>query len=321
MKTQRILIISPAFNEWASARRLIEEIDSLELSKQVDILLVNDGSTETWDPGFAAETYRSIHQIRVLPLRRNLGHQRAIAIGLAFANAHLNFDCAVVMDSDGEDRPQDIVHLLDAVDDTGNSKIIFAKRKKRSESLLFRMSYYLYLFSFWLLTGLTLRAGNFSVIPQQFIKSLVNASELWMNYPSSILKLRIPYTFVAADRGSRYDGQSKMNYMALVVHGLQAIAIHGERVGVRIIIFCLMLIIALLSAILTVVIIRMFTEMAIPGWATNLIGIFTIILIQVIGLSLFFIFLVLGSRSIYEFIPSRDYLLFIDDAITVYRRE
>ena len=83
--------------------------------------------------------------------------------------------------------------------------------------------------------------------------------------------------------------------MTLVLHGLQAIAIHRERVGVRIIIFSLGSIILLLWAILTVVVIRMFTELAIPGWASNLVGIFTILLIQIIGLSLFFIFLVLGA--------------------------
>lgn len=321
MKTQQILIVCPVFNEWTSVEKLLEEIDGLEINKHVGILLINDGSTEAYHNNSLTKAYQAIQSVQVLPLRRNLGHQRAIAIGLAYADAHLDFDCVIVMDSDGEDRPSDIPKLLEAVDETENSKIIFAKRKKRSESLLFKLSYYIYLISFWLLTGSTLRVGNFSTIPKRFIRSLVNASELWMNYPSSILKLRLPYSHVPADRGSRYDGQSKMSFMTLVLHGLQAIAIHRERVGVRIIIFSLGSIIILLLAILTVVIIRMFTELAIPGWASNLVGIFTILLIQIVGLSLFFIFLVLGSRSIFEFIPSRDFPLFTDDAVTVYQRE
>ena len=75
MKTQRILIVSPVFNEWTSVKKLLEEIDTLELNKQIGILLVNDGSTEAYHSNSLTKAYRSIHNIQVIPLRRNLGHQ------------------------------------------------------------------------------------------------------------------------------------------------------------------------------------------------------------------------------------------------------
>jgi polyisoprenyl-phosphate glycosyltransferase len=42
----------------------------------------------------------------VIKLKRNVGHQRAIAIGLNYvADHHPDIACTVVMDSDGEDTP------------------------------------------------------------------------------------------------------------------------------------------------------------------------------------------------------------------------
>lgn len=321
MKIKRILIISPVFNDWSSVQILINDIDSLDIENRIDVILVDDASTEPYDTYFSDQTYKSINGIHILPLCRNFGHQRAIGIGLAYAYANFDFDCTIVMDGDGEDRPEDIPRLLKAVEETNNSEIIFAKRAKRSESFQFKLFYYFYIFFFRLLTGLSLKAGNFSAVPHQFVRQLVKTSELWMHYSSSILKLKLPFSYIITDRGSRYVGHSKMNFVSFVLHGLQAIAIHRETAVVRIIFFCFSSIIVLVFAVLTVIGIRMFTDLAIPGWTSNLVGIFTIILLQIIALSLFFVFLVLGNRSVYEVIPSYDYLLFIKPCINVYCHE
>ena len=50
-------------------------------------------------------------KIRIIKLRSNLGHQRAIAIGLYGLNFK-NLDGIVVMDSDGEDKVDDISSLI-----------------------------------------------------------------------------------------------------------------------------------------------------------------------------------------------------------------
>ena len=51
----------------------------------------------------------------IIRLRRNVGHQRAIAVGLGFVADELqDADRIVVMDSDGEDLPATIHALLNA---------------------------------------------------------------------------------------------------------------------------------------------------------------------------------------------------------------
>ena len=78
---------------------------------------------------------RAIGRVEVLHLRRNLGHQRAIAIGLAFVEAERPRCRAVVlMDSDGEDAPEDVPRLVARCEQEGRRKIVFAERTKRSES-------------------------------------------------------------------------------------------------------------------------------------------------------------------------------------------
>ena len=172
--------------------------------------------------------------------------------------------------------------------------------------------------AFWMLTGQSIRIGNFSVLPHALVRRLVDASELWIHYSSSILKLKLPYTSVTVDRGTRYFGKSQMNFISLIIHGLQAISIHKEIAAVRLILFSFVAVGAIVFCILMVIGIRMFTDLAIPGWASYLVAIFTVILIQVIGLGLLFIFLILGNRSVFEFIPARDYLHFIDPSIKVH---
>ena len=56
-------------------------------------------------------------QYETLRLRRNLGHQRAIAIGLAHVQQATGCDAVVVMDSDGEDTPEGVAQLLRAYSD------------------------------------------------------------------------------------------------------------------------------------------------------------------------------------------------------------
>jgi hypothetical protein len=73
---------------------------------------------------------------------------------------------------------------------------------------------------------------------------------------------------------------------------------------------CVLIVLSFIG-ILVVVIIRLVTDLAIPGWATNVVALLLIILIQAVTLSLFFIFLVLNNRNNASFLPERDYVHFI----------
>jgi hypothetical protein len=73
-----------------------------------------------------------------------------------------------------------------------------------------------------------------------------------------------------------------------------------------------------LAGIGATVAIRLFTTLAIPGWATMLIGILLVVLLQAIMFSILFVFVILGSRQMTTFLPIRDYAPFVGEPRVLY---
>ena len=212
--------------------RLAEQVASLGVP--VGLLVVDDGSVLAGGPGVVPIDPR-FAWVRVLRLRRNLGHQRAIAVGLCHIEEHIPCEGVVVMDGDGEDRPEDVSRLVAAMGAERNTRIVFGERQRRVERLTFRIFYLLYRLLHWVLTGRGVRVGNFSAIPRVQLESLVVVSELWVHYAAAVLRSRQPWSAIPVTRDRRLDGRSRMNFVALVVHGLSAISVYTDLVFTRIV--------------------------------------------------------------------------------------
>ena len=59
-----------------------------------------------------------------------------------------------------------------------------------------------------------------------------------------------------------------MSFTSLAVHGLSAISVFGDRVGVRGILLSALFFLFTIFSLLGVVSLRLFTDLAIPGWAS-----------------------------------------------------
>jgi hypothetical protein len=237
---------------------------------------------------------------------------------MAYAEDRLGCDTLVVMDGDGEDDPGDVPRLLAKCREEGNRKIVFAERTRRSESWTFRTFYALYKAAHRLLTGSRVRVGNFSVIPRCRLTSLVVVSELWNHYAAAAFKSRQPYCLVPTRRAKRLHGRSSMNFVALVVHGLSAISVYSEVVGVRLLVFAFGLILLNLSGVAGVVFVRLATDLAVPGWATSAAGLLLVLLIQGVMLALLLSFIILGGRNGTTFLPRREYYHFVQGVRTIH---
>ena len=104
----KFIILIPLYNDWQSLLKLLENIDNQinETDNIFSIVVVNDGSTEKVINDFP--NYKKIHSIRIINLKKNIGHARSIATGLKFILENDDFDYIIPMDSDGEDRPNEI---------------------------------------------------------------------------------------------------------------------------------------------------------------------------------------------------------------------
>lgn len=311
-----IVILVPVFNDWEALKLLLHSIDNalVNLSQEynsVNILIVDDASVSECPNDINSEQFNYLDKIYLLELRRNMGHQRAIAIGLAYVEENLKCQAVLIMDGDGEDDPKDIARLIEKYKEEKHKKIIFARRSKRSEQKYFKFFYGIYKLLYRILTGQRIQFGNFSIIPQKILSRLVVVSEIWNHYASGVLKSRIPYAEIYTTRGHRLAGKPQMNIVSLVTHGLSSISVYAEVVGTRLLISTSAITLSSMMAIAIIVFMRLATNLAIPGWASSMVGIFFIIIMQAVMFSLILSILVLSSRNNFNFVPNRDYKYFV----------
>jgi glycosyltransferase involved in cell wall biosynthesis len=302
--TEQIIILIPVLNDEESLNKLLAEM-AVSLKEFPDskftVLAADDGSSDNMKIQAPSQ-----FSLKILHLLRNIGHQKAIAVGLAYIKENVTCDKVLVMDADGEDRPEDAVALLkESLNNPG--KIIFAKRRSRQEGSGFRLFYSIYKFAFRILTGKRIAFGNFLVMPKPLLAKVVYYSEIWNHIAGGILKAGLPYSSIVTHRGKRYAGKSKMSFHSLLIHGLGAIAVFIDVIASRLLIFSLALIGFSLLVILAVIGIKSFTDYAIPGWTSTVVSAMLIILLQSFLLSLFTIFLYLSSQSQRKFIPALHY--------------
>lgn len=314
-----LIILIPSFNDWEALEKLLLLIDTIKLPAEIElkIMVVDDFSSQPIPESLSYNNYAQIQTINVLRLRRNLGHQRAITIGLCYIYENLKSDFVVVMDGDGEDNPLEIETLLQVAKQSGNQKIIFAKRSKRSESNTFKIFYFLYQKLYILLIGKEMRVGNFSLIPAPLLKNLVVISEMWNHYSSGVYRSRIPYLEVNIARSKRLAGEPKMNFVSLITHGLSSISVYGDIVGTRGLIGIILLLLLFVIIFLLVLIIKFFTDWDIPGWATYVSGLILISGLQMVLIGTIFSIMILSARNTFYFLPIRDYKYYIDNFISI----
>lgn len=313
---ETVIILVPSKDDHEALSRFVAELSAtLERHRiEAHLVVIDDAShTPIRRSSVHPDNLESPIAVSVVRLRRNLGHQRAIAVGLAYIYERLRpVGTVVVMDGDGEDRPDDVPRLLAAVDAAAGPTIIFAERTRRSESLAFRIGYNSYRLIHRLLTGIPVRFGNFSAIPAQLLSPLVVGSELWNHYAAAVLKVGVPYRSIPTTRARRVAGESRMNVVALVVHGLSAISVFGDVIGVRLLLVGLALGTPLLAAV-GVLGLTLLPNVRLPAWVLAVVGIALIVLVQFSTALLGFVFVVLGSRATTAVIPLRDYRWFVEE--------
>jgi glycosyltransferase involved in cell wall biosynthesis len=217
------------------------------------------------------EGLRELDDVIVLQPPFNLGHQRGIVYALRKMLPRFADDDAVVtMDADGEDRPEDLPRLLAALGEgkEAGHQVVLALRTKRHEPPLFKILYRGFKVLFRALTGATVRTGNYAVMSGGMARRALLHPTFDLAYSSAILALDMPVAFVPCERGRRYQGESKMTYGKLAMHGLRMLMPFTDRIAIRalgaFIVFGLVGIV--LAAV--VVFIKVFTDASIPGWTS-----------------------------------------------------
>ena len=275
-KNSKIIVITPVYEDALSLANLVDDLE-LEYQNKVLVVAIDDGSIKSrLDASLFSQKKL---KVVVLKLKRNVGHQKAIAVGMSYCATIVNKDHKIlIMDSDGEDTPSSSKILLKALDNP-EIDIAVAERKSRIESLRFKIFYVFYKLLFSLFTGQKISFGNFMALKSHSIHRLISMSELSTHIAATVIASKLRIQKFAIDRGSRYEGTSKMNFVGLVLHGFRGLMIFNENVLIRVGIICG--IISLLSVLGIVIAIFLKTVgFSTPGWFSIALGILVIIFLQ-----------------------------------------
>lgn len=305
----KLVVVTPVYEDVEASTKLFQEL-AKEFVQDVYIIAVDDGSVKQ-PLDISAIKSAGLDGV-VIKLKRNVGHQRAISIGLSYAAEHMSENQkVVVMDSDGEDTPISIKELIKPLD-KDTIDVAVAQRKSRVESVKFKTFYVIYKFIFSLLSGKKISFGNFMALKYNAVKRVASMQELGIHIAGTVLSSKLRVELVSLDRGPRYAGQSKMNFVGLVLHGFKGLMIFAEDVLVRVgIASAVVAGLAVFASILAIFL--KIVGFATPGWFSVALGILFLVFLQTGAMTLMMLMLTGVVKS--KGIEPHDYEVFIDEVI------
>ena len=231
-------ILMPCFNDWASVLQLLEKIDNevSNIDGEFDVIIVNDGSNEKIPK--TSKKYKVLKSVKVINMKFNQGHTRSNATGIKYLSRKNDFDYLILMDGDGEDRPEEIKLLIEKASSNKKTSVV-ARRVKRSEGLIFTFFYNLHKLITLIFTGRNINFGHYSCITKEDIINISSKKSLWINYSGTVKKFVKKIDNIPCVRGKRYVQPSKMSFNKLVVHAFSIWAVFKYQVLVRSVLFFL----------------------------------------------------------------------------------
>ena len=240
------IILTPTFNDWKSLSKLLFEIDKniAGLKGNFRTLVINDAST--LKPKLNLKNVKHLRKIKIITLKKNLGSQKSICLGLKYLKKKKTKAIITIIDSDGEDDPKKIKKLINLAKKNPNS-IITANRLKRTENIFFKFLYKLHLLITFLLTGKYIDFGNYCSFNSSNLKKLLLNANLWLACSAGIAKNCSSLKSYYIGRKKRYFDSSKAKFSFLFEHSLNVISVFKSDVQRNCLIFCLILLLIFIS--------------------------------------------------------------------------
>ena len=229
----KVKILIPIYNDWNSAKRLVDNIDKVinDIDCDFSIIIVNDASTQKKPEN--CFNFKNLKSIKIINMLENRGHGRCNAAGLKYIYENEDFDYVLPMDGDGEDRPEEIIQFVEKIKTDPEIPVV-GERIKRSESNLFKFCYVVHKILTFIFTGKLIKFGHFSCIPKSIVKEMVNEKATWNCYSASLVKItKEKRNSIPSIRGKRYFDLSKMSFYNLIIHSFSIISVFKYNVLIR----------------------------------------------------------------------------------------
>ena len=226
---KKFIILIPIYNDWESLKKLLSNInDNIKdiPDTEFSCVIINDSSTTNSSD---IKIPSNIYSIKIINMNENKGHARCNAFGIKYLSKNSNIDYVILMDGDGEDRPEELKLFVNKVLLEPDTSVV-AKRVKRSEGRLFQLLYQIHKYLTLLTTGKLVNFGNYSCLTKIDLDILSTKASLWSSFSGSFKKHIKKYNEINSLRGKRYFGPSQMSLFKLIIHSLSIIAVFRYRV-------------------------------------------------------------------------------------------
>lgn len=237
MSKLKVVIVSPCYYDTLSFLKLRKEVKSI-LSAHPNLehptfVLIDDSAGQ--DPK-VAECIPPLGDVRVITPPYNLGSQGALVFSLRKLSDSMDEKALVItMDSDGQDRPQDLPLLIEPIiqNEPNLQLVSIAVRTHREETLVFKLLYLCFVTFFRLAVGMVVKSGTFACYRGWLLKEVIFHPHFNHVYASSFISLPLERILVPIPRGKRYFEKSRTSYYNLIGHGLKMMIPFTERIAIR----------------------------------------------------------------------------------------
>jgi glycosyltransferase involved in cell wall biosynthesis len=285
----KLSIVIPCYNEQEvlpeTARRLDLLLGDLmsrgKIAEKSNVWLVDDGSQDqTWSiiETLVANSARFVG----VRLSRNRGHQNALLAGLSTADG----DAVISLDADLQDDLRVVEEMIDA--HQNGSEIVYGVRARRDRDTWFKRwtaeRYYGMLR--WLGVAIIPNHADFRLMGRAALAGLSEYSEVNLFLRGVIPQLGFRTTSVYYERQERFAGQSKYPLRKMVAFAIDGVTSFSP-VPLRMIAALGAAVFVVSAAVAVWVLsIRLFTNRAVPGWASILLPIYGLGGVQLLSLGI-----------------------------------
>jgi polyisoprenyl-phosphate glycosyltransferase len=222
------LVIPVYFEELvieAFYRRVLEALAPLEHEFDLEMVFVNDGSTDR-----SLEILLKLHardpRVKILNLSRNFGHQIAITAGID----HISGEAVVIIDADLQDPPEVIMQMLSKWRE-GYKVVYGVREKRRGESIFkrFTAKTFYRIIGYLSDTTLPLDTGDFRLMDRSAVEYLRKMREESRYMRGMISWLGFRQCGVNYIRDPRFAGNAKYTLAKMLRFAFNGITSFSEK--------------------------------------------------------------------------------------------
>ncbi len=278
-----ISVVVPVYRAESCLEELYRRLKAaLEIvSADFEIVLVEDcGGDRSWP--LIKQLAQRDHRVKGIQFSRNFGQHYGITAGLDLCNG----DWVVVMDCDLQDRPEEIPRLYAKAQE--GHEIVVARRGKRNDPLLKRLSSWLYYSVFSWLADMDYdpQAGNFRILSRKVITNYRNMRERSRFFGSLINWMGFPAASIDVQHDERFAGESTYTFSKLWRLGAETIIAYSDkplRLAVR---FGFIIATGAFIYGLYILFLALFHGSPVTGWSSLIVSFYFIggIIIAILGI-------------------------------------